>query len=153
MKQRIKVYDYATRIGAAVSTVYRHIKLGKLESETIDDVTYVLVDYDESNTNEIPNDIIIELKDRIEHQENEIEYLRHELSEARQTIQQIQQDSAESQQRSDTIILQFTRQFEQQTVLLEDMRNRSSFWKRLKMGLVRFATPSATEQSVTEQRN
>jgi septal ring factor EnvC (AmiA/AmiB activator) len=68
-------------------------------------------------------------------------------------VLQIQQDSAEAQQRSDTIILQLTRQFEQQTVLLEDMRNRPSFWQRLKMGFVRFATPSATEQNVTEQRN
>ena len=101
-----------------------------------------------------------ELKSRLEQQQSEIEFLRSKLSEAHQNnkqmqqiIQQMEQDSAEAQQRSDTIILQLTRQSEQQNMLLEDMRNRPSFWQRLKTGLFRFTTPSAPEQNVTEQRN
>jgi excisionase family DNA binding protein len=52
-----------------------------------------------------------------------------------------------------TIILSLTQQLERKTVALEDMRNKSSFWQRLKMGLVKFVTPSATEPNVTEQRS
>lgn len=131
MKQRIKVYDYATRMGIGVSTVYRHIKAGKLETETIDGVLYVLADEEELNAIETPLDAIAELKERIEQQQTEIEYLRKELTEARQITKQMQEDAASSQQRSDTIIMQLTRQLEKQTLMLEDMRNRS-LWHRIK---------------------
>lgn len=131
MKQRIKVYDYATRMGIGVSTVYRHIKAGKLETETIDGVLYVLADEEDLNAIETPLDAIAELKERIEQQQTEIEYLRKELTEARQITKQMQEDAASSQQRSDTIIMQLTRQLEKQTLMLEDMRNRS-LWHRIK---------------------
>lgn len=131
MKQRIKVYDYATRMGIGVSTVYRHIKAGKLDTETIDGVLYVLADEEELNAIETPLDAIAELKERIEQQQTEIEYLRKELTEARQITKQMQEDAASSQQRSDTIIMQLTRQLEKQTLMLEDMRNRS-LWHRIK---------------------
>jgi hypothetical protein len=71
------------------------------------------------------------LKERIEQQQTEIEYLRQELTEARQITKQMQEDAASSQQRSDTIIMQLTRQLEKQTLMLEDMRNRS-LWHRIK---------------------
>lgn len=131
MKQRIKVYDYAKRMGIGVSTVYRHIKAGKLETETIDGVLYVLADEEELNAIETPLDAIAELKKRVEQQQTEIEYLRKELTEARQITKQMQEDAASSQQRSDTIIMQLTRQLEKQTLMLEDMRNRS-LWHRIK---------------------
>lgn len=131
MKQRLKVYDYATRMRISVSTVYRQIKAGKLESETIDDVLYVLVDEEQLNSIEEQDDIATELRERIAHQDSEIEYLRNELSEARQ--------------RSDTIILQLTKQLENKTVALEDMRNRS-FWQRIKMAFIRVGAPPVTEQ-------
>jgi hypothetical protein len=71
--------------------------------------------------------------------EDEIEYLREELSKAREELDQ-------SRQRSDTIILQLTRQFEQQTLMLEDLSNRPSFWRRIKMALIRLGSPPVTEQ-------
>ena len=52
------------------------------------------------------------------------EELLHELQESRQ-----REDGA--RQRSDTIILQLTRQFEEQNKLIEDMRHRS-LWSRVK---------------------
>jgi uncharacterized protein YbbC (DUF1343 family) len=131
VKQRIKVYDYATRMGIGVSTVYRHIKAEKLETEMIDGVLYVLADEEELNAIETPFSAIAELKERIEQQQTEIEYLRQELTEARQITKQMQEDAASSQQRSDTIIMQLTRQLEKQTLMLEDMRNRS-LWHRIK---------------------
>lgn len=109
MKQRIKVSDYANQMQVSLSTIYRQVKVGKLESETIDGVLYVLIDEEQMQI-EKQSDVIIELKERIEQQQTEIEYLRNELSEARQIIQQMQQDAAEAQQRSDTILLQLTMQ-------------------------------------------
>ena len=163
MQQKLTVNEFASQMRISVPTVYRWIREGKVEFEKIDGVLHVIVTQeliDNYASIEIDNTTQVLLKQL--QQENE--FLRAELKkaldqleESRQshntTIQQMQQDFAEAQQRSDTIILQLTRQFEQQTVLLEDMRNRPSFWQRLKMGLVRFATPSATEQNVTEQRN
>ena len=49
MKQKLKVYDYATTMRISVPTVYRRIKAGKLETEEIDGVTYVLVDEEQLN--------------------------------------------------------------------------------------------------------
>lgn len=134
MKQHVKVYDYATRMGTAVSTVYRHIKAGKLETEEIDSVTYVLVDEEELNSIETPFDVIPELKERIEQQQTEIEFLRNELSEARQIIQQMQEGSESAKERSDTIILQLTQQLDNQTKLIEDLRKdgeKKGFFKRM----------------------
>ena len=138
MKQRIKVYDFATRVGIGVSTVYRHIKAEKLETETLDGVLYVLADEAELNAIETPFSAIAELKERIEQQQTEIEYLRQELTEARQITKQMQEDAASSKQRSDTIIMQLTRQLEKQTLMLEDMRNRS-LWHRIKKVFVQSA--------------
>jgi len=46
-------------------------------------------------------------------------------------IERLQSELSESRQRSDTIILSLTRQFEEQTKMLEDMRQRS-LWSRVK---------------------
>ena len=71
--------------------------------------------------------------------------MRQKVDESEQARQQMQADSAESQQRSDTIILQLTRQVEQKTLALEDMRDRS-LWRRIKMAVIRAGAPPATEQ-------
>ena len=85
---------------------------------------------------------IDELKRQIERLEAQNSELLRELQASRereyqarqradQTIQQMEQNSAEAQQRSDTIILSLTRQFEEQTKLREDMHHRS-LWSRVK---------------------
>jgi len=84
------------------------------------------------------------MKDKlIDKMSSEVEYLREELSKTREELYQ-------SRQRSDTIILQLTRQFEKQTLLLEDMRQRS-FWQRIKMALIRLGRPSACERRDASQ--
>jgi len=134
MEQRMKVYDYATRLGISMSSAYRHIKAGKLETETIDGVLHVVVNEEQLGHIEKDNGIIDELRERIEHQQEEIEYLRQKLDESEQARQQMQQDSTDAQQRSDTIILQLTRQLSEQTNLLEDMRQSrfEGLWSRVK---------------------
>ncbi len=159
MIRKLSVPEYATIMKISPPTVYRRIKAGKLETETIDGVLHVIVDESQLNSDEIQQrsgELFSELQNRIEAQQSEIQYLREELSKVNtelsdtrqshdQIIQQMQQDASESQQRSDTIILQLTRQLETQTLMLEDMRNRS-FWRRIKMTLIRFGSPPVTEQ-------
>jgi hypothetical protein len=43
----------------------------------------------------------------------------------------MQEERQKAQERSDTIIMQLTKQLEQQTLMLQDMRHRS-IWRRLK---------------------
>lgn len=154
-EEYLSVSEAAQRVGKTTQYLYLLIKQGKLKAEK-DNGSYKvdlanlmqvfgkneevkLLDKDLTNICQIFQKTIDDLQDQLKAKDVQIECLQSELSDSRQ--------------RSDTIILQLTRQFEQQTVLLEDMRNKSSFWQRLKMGVVKFATPSATEQNVTEQRN
>jgi predicted transcriptional regulator len=156
-QQWVTVSEASRLLDVTERTIQRYIKENKYPSQLKNGRRYILLDLSEDLINGLKDsgnvvtekeDITTDLmKDKlIDKMESEIEYLREELSKTREELDQ-------SRQRSDTIILQLTRQFEQQTMLLEDMRNKSSFWQRLKMGLVRFATPSATEQNVTEQRS
>jgi len=77
----------------------------------------------------------------IEQLQSEDEYLRQELSKANQTItedrqalSEMQQRHDEAQRQSNMIVMQLTKQLEQQTLLLEDMRGKS-LWKRFKAAL------------------
>jgi hypothetical protein len=115
MIRKLTVPEYATLMKVSPPTVYRRIKADKLETETIDGILHVIVDDSQYNSDEEAPDLISELQERLKAQQAEIEYLRQELSKAHEEL-------AESRQRSDTIILQFTRQFDEQTKLLEDMR-------------------------------
>ena len=131
MIRKLTVPEYATLMKISPPTVYRRVKAGKLETETIDGILHVIVDESQFNSDEIqqPSELISEFQTRIESQQAEIEYLREELSKAHSEL-------SEARQRSDTIILQLTRQFEQQTLLLEDMRQqneqkKSSIFHRL----------------------
>jgi len=62
--------------------------------------------------------------------QSEVEYLRTKLDQSQEQVQEVQQHAKEDKQRSDTIIMQLTKQLKQ-TLMLEDMRHRS-IWKRLK---------------------
>jgi len=54
---------------------------------------------------------------QLDEKQQEIEYLRAELSQTNQTL-------ANMQEGHDTIVLSFTRRFEEQTKMLEDMRGK-----------------------------
>jgi Arc/MetJ-type ribon-helix-helix transcriptional regulator len=75
----------------------------------------------EQSLNEPLNDVEQRFNEQLK---EENERLHQRLEQAMETIQQMQSDFESSKQRSDTIILQFTRQFEEQTKLLEDMRQQ-----------------------------
>lgn len=136
MPRKLKPQEYATLMQLNVSTVYRHIKAGKLDVEVDNGTTYIILNESQLEKIETQSQpLLLEKCKIIERLESEVQYLRDELSKAYASLQAMQQDAAEAQQRSDTIILQLTRQFEQQTKLLEDMRpkdnQKKSFFRRL----------------------
>ena len=126
---RLTVQEYASQMHIDKSTVYRHIKAGKLQTENVDGTLCVLADSSQFNAETTPLPLIKHLMDENEWLQQRVEALEKELNESRQQFD-------EARQRSDTIILQLTRQFEQQTLLLEDMRQqneqkKSSLFRRL----------------------
>ena len=132
---KLRVSEYARLMSDNEKSVYRKIHKGELQSEKINGVLHVICE-------ELPSDpfrdmsdiqILAEKDARIEQLETENEYLRKQLEQAMGTIQQMQTDAESSKERSDTIILQFTQQLNEQTKLLEDMRNQKTqgFWARL----------------------
>lgn len=134
---KLKVFEYARLTSDNEKSVYRKIHRGELQAEKINGIWHVVCE-------ELPSDqvgeksdnrLLIEEKDaRIQQLENEKEYLRQQLEQTTKTIQRIQEDSEADRQRSDTIILHLTRQFEEQTKLLEDMSQSraSGLWSRVK---------------------
>jgi predicted DNA-binding protein YlxM (UPF0122 family) len=136
----LTVSEYASKFKVNESTVRYRIKTGKLQSEMIDGKLHVVFE-DEEITSDLQENYIKQIEQLLK----QIEYLQEELSQSLQReresresadaiIQQIQQDAESAKQRSDTIILQLTRQFEEQTKLLEDMRKEraSGLWARVK---------------------
>ena len=126
MSDYVNVSEYAKIKGVHERTVYRWIENGDILAEKITGKWYVKADGDSENGN--GKDVIIaNLMSENRHLQKDIEYLQTQLSQALQTNDKMQED----RQRSDTIIMQLTKQLEQQTLMLEDMRQRS-IWRRLK---------------------
>ena len=138
------VQEYADKCGVSTRTVYRWIEEGQVKATKIGNMWQVVSP---------DQDLVCQLKHTVERQEKEVEYLREELSKAKdellhviasedesrqrtdQIIQQMQSDAESSKERSDTIILQLTRQLdtitEQNQLLLEDKRPRQRWYHRL----------------------
>jgi len=100
---------------------------------TLADYVRSLLRADCRQNTSMDDNLMNELKAQLQVKDTQIERLQSELSESRS--------------RSDTIILQLTRQFEEQTKLLEDMRgkfvsvppaNHRSLWSRVRTAF-RFA--------------
>ena len=129
MIEKLTIQEYMRKSQISQATVYRHIKSGKLNTEKVDGTLYLIIndESNDNNENQFDNELVEQLR-------TENEYLRQQLEEAMRTIQRMQDDSESDKQRSDTIILQLTRQFFEQTKLLEDMRHRS-MWSRVRTAL------------------
>lgn len=72
---------------------------------------------------------IVEKEKDLLKQENE--FLKERLKQAEEHSEQLTKELSEANRRHDTIVLQFTRQFEQHNNLLEDLREQShkKWWK------------------------
>ena len=129
MEAKLSVPEYARQMGVNASTIYRWIRQEKIDTEKIDGVLHVILNSEEIDLQNANSQEAI-----IAQMRSEIEYLREEN-------RQLRDELSESRQRSDTIILQLTRQFEAQTKLIEDMRGKfdtatpadhRSLWARVK---------------------
>ncbi len=126
MSEYVTVQEYAQIKGVSDRTVYRWIKSGDIRVQEINGRLHIIADHDRDSAVDAKSDSE-NIMSEIQYLKDTIEYLQTQLSQALQTIDKMQED----RQRSDTIIMQLTKQLEQQTLMLEDMRHRS-IWRRLK---------------------
>ena len=104
-------------------TIQRRIKAGEIESKLEDGIRYVKLDIPVDRFGDIKGDTSPHLV-RILAQENselrqQLEYFREQFTALQADLRQERTATEEAKQRSDTIILQLTRQLEQSQRLLE----------------------------------
>ncbi len=128
MSKYITIKEYAQQQGVTERTVYRWVTNNDIEVKKVKGVLHVKIDGESDDKDEL----ILTLKSENCHLREQIEYLQHRFEQAQETIDDMQK-------RSDMIIMQLTRQLENQTLMLEDMRNRS-LWRRVKMLFAPLAT-------------
>jgi len=121
------VQDFVQKYKISRRTVYRWIENGKIHATKIDDKWDIADDADIDMANDVDNGDNNYDNDTYEYKDQLIEQLRSENEYLRSKLDQ----SVEDRLRSDTIILSLTRQFEEQTKLIEDMSHRS-LWSRVK---------------------
>jgi len=113
-------------LGMAERTIRRHIQEGTLQSKLDSGRRWVLVEVAEDTmSKDTPTGMSDAVIDRLE-KENEL--IKNQLSTKDKQIENLQAEVKESRERSDTIILQLTRQLEQSQRMLE--AHREPFWQR-----------------------
>lgn len=118
-------------LGVSERTLRRHIDQGKHETKLekgrrlvrLSVETAHMTDDPQCDTH--PNDALIRQL------QSEIHHLRDIVAKRDSQVEQLMTELAESNQRSDTIILQLTKQAEGLSTQLEDLRKRPSGFKRL----------------------
>jgi len=130
MSEYLKVPEFAKIKNVHERTVYRWIKTGDINARTIDGVLHVELD-DNSNND---SDIVARLKSENSHLRYQVESLQRYLEKAQKAIDTMSEERQKVQEQSNMIIMQLTKQLEQQTLMIEDMRHRS-LWQRLKAAL------------------
>ncbi len=122
--QKLTVAEYCRKFGTADSTVRHRVKTGKLKSEVIDRLLYIVIDGD----NVVPTSDE-QLQELGKAQKDEIQFLRQQLQSVREEkdtqIKELHQLLAISEKNVATLS-------EQNQLLLEDTRHKSSFWQRFK---------------------
>ena len=101
-------------LGISQSTLYRRVKKGEIESKKEDNATMCLV----SVSNESQDDTM-DTQELLSQLRGEVEYLRNELTQKESQTEEARKAAVEASQRHDTIVLQLTRQLENQQRLLE----------------------------------
>ena len=102
-------------LGISLSTLRRRIYEGKIESKLDNNRRLVLIDIDTSkelSSEHMELSIIGQLK-------YQIKLLEHQLDNREKEVNKLYEELAQSRERSDTIILQLTRQLEQNHKLIE----------------------------------
>ncbi len=142
------VSEYAKQHGLSEETVRRYIRCGKV-SAIKEGRSYSIIENTtthNANTTEILQQLLENKDVQIEQLQARVDHLKQLLSEKdgligqlhsesehiQMTLDEVIQEGRESRERSDTIIMQLTKQLENQTLMLEDLRNHS-LWRRIKM--------------------
>ena len=128
------IKEAAKRLGKSEKTVRRWIDAGKLKARIvkgryeIDNLDIMEVQMSKtdmstksniSSMTKMSNELITELKEQIAELRNEKENWQRERAELQSELRDARNQTEEARQRSDTIILQLTRQLEQSQLLLE----------------------------------
>ena len=141
---RITVKEYANLKKLGVTTVYRHIKAGKLKAEKEEDNTYVIINENQTKTDENQNGFQsvtnIETQQKIIDQlKSEVEYLRKHLNEQTNEKDHQMKELLKQQDQAQQIIAMqqknLDRLTEQNQLLLEATQEKEEkkvgFWGRL----------------------
>ena len=122
--QKITVAEYCRKFGTADSTVRHRVKTGKLKSEVIDGLLHIV-----TNDDNVAPSSQDPLEAWVKTQKEEIQFLRQELQSVREEkdnqIKELHQLLAISEKNVATLS-------EQNQLLLEDTRNKPSFFQRLR---------------------
>lgn len=125
------VQDLVKKAGVSKRTVYRWINSGKIKAEKVDNKWEIDEDIDIDSlcdsVNDNDNQIEHLLREQIKQLKEENKYLREKLD-------QIQTQSAEAEERHDTIVMSLSNQLAEERKKLEDMRDRK-LWTRVKAAL------------------
>jgi len=124
----------AGNLGISVRTLHRRLADGVFETKEENGRKYVLLP-DDSNDDRLmaEKDAMIEhLNQVISEKDNLVTHLTQQLENLQKTLDEALQESGQSRERSDTIILTLTNQLEQHRLLLEDLRNRKKMLQRVK---------------------
>ena len=122
--QKLTVAEYCRKFGTADSTVRHRVKTGKLQSERIDELLYIVTDGDDIATSSDEQSQAV-----VEAQREEIQFLRQQLQETctekDKQIEELHQLVAMTQKSVNQLTAQ-------NQLLLEDTQQQPSFWQRIK---------------------
>lgn len=132
MTDWVTVKEAAVALGVSERTLQRHIAVGKVKSKLENGRRLVYVN---DNDIEATTDVPVDVQQLLNEKDAHIEQLKSEIEHLRQVLAETQRQLEESSSRSDTIILQLTRQLdsltEQNQLLLEDKRPKQRWYHRL----------------------
>ena len=120
--QHLTINEYSQQFKVSPNTIRRHINNKKLEAEKIDGKWLILVNQDDTQTNDNVTQKLLDEKDK------HIEILNKQTH----NLQQLLDDANEARTRSDTIIMQLTQQLERTQLQLEDLRETKTLWQRVR---------------------
>ena len=109
----LAIEEAAPLLGVSVRTIRRRIKSCDIESEMRNGKWFVRIDNQTAVSTQMSQG---SLTDQLQ---SEVQYLRQEVTELREELKRKDEQSEQAKERSDTIILQLTRQMEQSQRLLE----------------------------------
>ena len=141
------ISEAAKRVGKAENTIRNYIKAGKLFASQNNG--HLEVDPDELlRVFEVSSpdlNVTSTLQQQIEGQKRQLQEKETQIAKLHHLITQMHQDSSQTQQQQNAIIMQLSRQLEHQTQLLE--HHKTPFWKRWFRSSNRWSKPRQGQDS------